>query len=120
MRNYDLATALQVLTNGYPTLPGRLIDQFDSKPKLSDSEVIKIMQDLNELIRYRLASCEVIPKEFRSYRICSSNHSASFFFSLADGLFLAGGIIHVPTNFQKKVTEESSSKSIECLNVASP
>ncbi|KAA1089323.1 mediator complex subunit [Puccinia graminis f. sp. tritici] len=69
MRNYDLATALQVLTNGYPTLPGRLIDQFDSKPKLSDSEVIKIMQDLNELIRYRLASCEVIPKEFRSYRI---------------------------------------------------
>ena len=69
MRNYDLPTALQVLTNGYPTLPGRLIDQFDSKPKLSDSEVIKIMQDLNELIRYRLASCEVIPKDFRSYRI---------------------------------------------------
>jgi len=69
MRNYDLPTALQVLTNGYPTLPGRLIDQFDSKPKLSDSEVVKIMQDLDELIRYRLASCEVIPKDFRSYRI---------------------------------------------------
>ncbi|PLW17180.1 hypothetical protein PCANC_08220 [Puccinia coronata f. sp. avenae] len=69
MRNYDLPTALQVLTNGYPTLPGRLIDQFDSKPKLSDSQVIKIMQDLNELIRYRLASREIIPKDFRSYQI---------------------------------------------------
>ncbi|POW04618.1 hypothetical protein PSTT_10249 [Puccinia striiformis] len=69
MRNYDLPTALQVLTNGYPTLPGSLTDQFDSKPKLTDSEVIKIMHDLNELISFRLASSEVIPREFRSYRI---------------------------------------------------
>lgn len=69
MRNYDLPTALQVLTTGYPTLPGRLIEEFESKPKLTDSEVIKIMKDLNDLIRYRLASHEVLPKEFRSYRI---------------------------------------------------
>lgn len=79
MRNYDLPTALQVLTTGYPTLPGRLIEEFESKPKLTDSEVIKIMKDLNDLIRYRLASHEVLPKEFRSYRICSSNRSASYF-----------------------------------------
>ncbi|MBW0464665.1 hypothetical protein O181_004380 [Austropuccinia psidii MF-1] len=72
MRNYDLPTALRVLTQGYPTLPGQLIEEFETKPKLTDSQVIKIMEDLNDLIRFRLAgfSNEVLPKEFRSYQIC--------------------------------------------------
>ncbi|CAH7667443.1 mediator complex subunit MED14-domain-containing protein [Phakopsora pachyrhizi] len=70
MRNYDIPTALQVLTNGYPTLPSQTLEQFQSKRPLSDERVIELMNELNELIRFRLVgSNEVLPKQFRSYRI---------------------------------------------------
>ncbi|KAG0144758.1 hypothetical protein CROQUDRAFT_659573 [Cronartium quercuum f. sp. fusiforme G11] len=70
LRNYDIPTALQVLTQGHPTLPGSLVEQLETKPRLEDEEVIGVLEKMDEAIRYRLAGTkEVIPKEFRSYTI---------------------------------------------------
>lgn len=72
LKNFDIPTALQVLTQGYPTLPESLVERFSTKPRLKNSEVARLMHNLDNAIRFRLgATREVLPKEFRSYTIAN-------------------------------------------------
>lgn len=75
LRNYDLPQALQVLTHGKPLLPGILVDSFGHRPDLTPKEVLEALEELEDLMRYRLAMREVLPDEFKQYAI-GSYHSS--------------------------------------------
>ncbi|TNY21035.1 mediator of RNA polymerase II transcription subunit 14 [Rhodotorula diobovata] len=57
VRNYDLATALDVLTLGtYPSLPASLSDRFHAgaAAPLSDDQVLDTLRDVDDVLRWRL------------------------------------------------------------------
>ncbi|BGP48945.1 mediator complex subunit [Rhodotorula kratochvilovae] len=56
VRNYDLATALSVLTTGtYPSLPSALRERFTSgAAPLSDDAVVQTLRDVDAVLRWRL------------------------------------------------------------------
>ncbi|KAM6502426.1 Mediator complex subunit MED14 domain containing protein [Amanita muscaria] len=70
LRNHDLLTSLDVLTYGsYLRLPTLIKSSVIGLPVLSDSEVNKIMTDMEEVMRYRLRMSEIIPIEMARHRI---------------------------------------------------
>ncbi|WWD22838.1 hypothetical protein CI109_107332 [Kwoniella shandongensis] len=63
-RNPDLLTALSLLTTGtYNRLPTSLTDPYLSKPRLTNSAILKLLKRLNRQIRYRLRCLDYFPPE---------------------------------------------------------
>ncbi|GAA5826413.1 hypothetical protein JCM11251_002355 [Rhodosporidiobolus azoricus] len=55
VRNYDLSTSLSVLTTGsYPALPSVVREEFANQGKMRDEEVLGVMKDVDEALRWRL------------------------------------------------------------------
>ncbi|GAA5851477.1 hypothetical protein JCM8547_001107 [Rhodosporidiobolus lusitaniae] len=73
VRNYDLPTALSVLTMGdYPALPSVVRESFEQEGKLSDDDVIETMREVEDLVRWRIVmGVERVPRGLREapYRI---------------------------------------------------
>ncbi|KAI0296496.1 mediator complex subunit MED14-domain-containing protein [Multifurca ochricompacta] len=75
LRNHDLLTSLDVLTTGsYRRLPTMIKKTIIPPSRLTDTEVSKILSDLEALTRFRLRMTEIIPVEMFNYRICMSLH----------------------------------------------
>lgn len=71
VRNYDLATALAVLSTGtYPGLPASMREGFEEgAEKMGDDEVIETLREVDEVIRWRLVmGREYVPDEMRRRR----------------------------------------------------
>lgn len=72
LRNFDIPTAVDVLTTGtYQRMPTKIKDMLKQTP-LTDEEVLSIFQDMNDVIRMRMITTEVIPSPMRNYRIGKS------------------------------------------------
>lgn len=72
VRNYDIPTALAVLTTGtYSALPSVIRETFGVPEKLSDEVVDRTIRELEDVLRWRLSCVEVLPKEMMNYRICA-------------------------------------------------
>ncbi|KAI6045803.1 mediator complex subunit MED14-domain-containing protein [Pisolithus marmoratus] len=70
LRNHDLLTSLDVLTSGtYKRLPSAIKEYFIPVPPLSDAEVLKTLNAIEDTIRYRLRMTEIIPVEMSQHRI---------------------------------------------------
>ncbi|KAL5506965.1 RGR1 [Sanghuangporus vaninii] len=70
LRNHDLLTALDVLTTGsYLRLPSQIKKFFIHLPALTNDEVKKTLAEMEERIRFRLRTNEIIPVEMSHYRI---------------------------------------------------
>lgn len=70
LRNHDLLTSLDVLTSGtYKRLPSAIKKSFIPVPPLTDAEVIKTLNAMEDTIRYRLRMTEIIPIEMSQHRI---------------------------------------------------
>ncbi|GAA5917919.1 hypothetical protein JCM6882_006500 [Rhodosporidiobolus microsporus] len=73
VRNYDLPTSLSVLTSGdYPALPSVVRDEFAAQEKMSAEEVVKVMREVEDGVRWRLVmGREWVPRGMRGapYRI---------------------------------------------------
>ncbi|KAH9894934.1 MED14-domain-containing protein [Cubamyces lactineus] len=70
LRNHDLLTSLDVLTTGtYRRLPTCIKEFFIRPSPLSDEEVEKTLADIEDAMRYRLRTSEIIPWEMSQYRI---------------------------------------------------
>ncbi|CDO75529.1 hypothetical protein BN946_scf184871.g10 [Trametes cinnabarina] len=70
LRNHDLLTSLDVLTTGtYRRLPACIKELIIPPTPLSDGEVAKILADIEDAMRYRLRTSEVIPWEMSQYQI---------------------------------------------------
>jgi hypothetical protein len=67
VRNYDLHTALSVLTTGrYDALPSVIRESFAEGEKLGDEEVRGTMREVNEVLRWRLVmGLERVPRGMR-------------------------------------------------------
>ncbi|GAA5971097.1 hypothetical protein JCM11641_004145 [Rhodosporidiobolus odoratus] len=54
-RNYDLSTAISVLSHGdYPALPSSIREAFQGQEQFDDDQVLGTMRDVDEVIRWRL------------------------------------------------------------------
>ncbi|PFH52047.1 hypothetical protein AMATHDRAFT_74540 [Amanita thiersii Skay4041] len=81
LRNHDLLTSLDVLSTGtYLRLPTCIKKLVIPPIPLSDQEVMKTLAEMEEVMRYRLRTSEIIPVEMSQYRIATS-----FIYSLEDG-----------------------------------
>ncbi|KAF8447165.1 mediator complex subunit MED14-domain-containing protein [Boletus edulis BED1] len=70
LRNHDLLTSLDVLTSGtYKRLPSGIKKSIIPVPPLTDTEVIKTLSDMEEIMRYRVRMTEIIPVEMSQHRI---------------------------------------------------
>ncbi|KAJ8076986.1 mediator complex subunit [Marasmius tenuissimus] len=70
LRNHDLLTSLDVLTTGsYRRLPTAIKKSIILPTPLTDAQVIKTLNDIQDAIRYRLRLREIIPIEMSQYRI---------------------------------------------------
>ncbi|KAF9220121.1 MED14-domain-containing protein [Gyrodon lividus] len=70
LRNHDLLTSLDVLTSGtYKRLPSGIKKSIVPIPPLTDAEVIKTLNDMEDLMRHRLRMREMIPVEMSQHRI---------------------------------------------------
>ncbi|KAI6103423.1 mediator complex subunit MED14-domain-containing protein [Pisolithus sp. B1] len=70
LRNHDLLTSLDVLTSGtYQRLPSAIKKSFIPTRPLTDTEVIKTLNAIEDTIRYRLRMTEIIPVEMSQHRI---------------------------------------------------
>lgn len=70
VRNYDIPTAISVLTTGtYTALPSIIKETFGAPEKLEDEAVEKTIEELEEVLRWRLSCVERLPKAMQSYRI---------------------------------------------------
>ena len=70
VRNYDLPTAITVLTTGtYSDLPSILQEQFVQPALLPDALVLKTLAQMDEVLRYRLALVEKLHRKMMGYRI---------------------------------------------------
>ncbi|CAO3671138.1 unnamed protein product [Rhizopus stolonifer] len=69
VRNFDIPTAVDVLTTGtYQRMPTKLKDMIPPTP-LTDKEVLKVFEDMNDTIRVRMLTEEVLPSPMKKYRI---------------------------------------------------
>ncbi|KAH8554276.1 mediator complex subunit MED14-domain-containing protein [Umbelopsis sp. PMI_123] len=69
VRNYDIPTAVDILTSGtYLRMPSKMKDVIPPKP-LTDKEVLQTWNELNDVIRLRMLTSEVLPSPMRHYRI---------------------------------------------------
>lgn len=70
IRNYDLPTAITVLTTGtYTGLPSIFSENFAQPTTLSDEVVLKTLDELDDVLRWRLTCVEVLPRGMRRYWI---------------------------------------------------
>ncbi|GAA6003091.1 hypothetical protein JCM10207_001982 [Rhodosporidiobolus poonsookiae] len=59
VRNYDLSTALAVLTSGtYPALPSAVREAFDNEHRLEDAEVLETLREVDDVLRWRIVMGE--------------------------------------------------------------
>lgn len=80
-RNYDLTTAVSVLTTGdYDALPTSLSDPYKEQLRLADQDVLDVLEDMNQAIRWRLACIESVPRPMRDYTIADGRAT----FTVAD------------------------------------
>ncbi|KAF1797445.1 mediator complex subunit MED14-domain-containing protein [Mucor lusitanicus] len=69
LRNFDIPTAVDVLTTGtYQRMPTKIKDMLTPTP-LTDQEVLETFQNMNDVIRMRMITTEVLPSPMRKYRI---------------------------------------------------
>ncbi|GAN01025.1 mediator of RNA polymerase II transcription subunit 14-like [Mucor ambiguus] len=69
LRNFDIPTAVDVLTTGtYQRMPTKIKDMLTPTP-LTDEEVLETFQNMNDVIRMRMVTTEVLPSPMRKYRI---------------------------------------------------
>ncbi|KAI8368341.1 mediator complex subunit MED14-domain-containing protein [Choanephora cucurbitarum] len=69
LRNFDIPTAVDVLTTGtYQRMPTKIKDMMAPVP-LSDQEVLETFQNMNDVIRMRMITTEVLPSPMQTYRI---------------------------------------------------
>ncbi|KAK4054377.1 mediator complex subunit [Microbotryomycetes sp. JL221] len=70
VRNYDIPTALSVLTTGtYTRLPSAIKDGFLGPDKLDDDVVLQTLADVDDVLRWRLACVERLPASMTRYQI---------------------------------------------------
>ncbi|KAM0789552.1 hypothetical protein ACM66B_000363 [Microbotryomycetes sp. NB124-2] len=70
VRNYDIPTALSVLTTGtYTRLPSAIKEGFLAPERLSDSDVLDTLSQMDDVLRWRLACVESLPIQMRQYSI---------------------------------------------------
>ncbi|KAI0768733.1 MED14-domain-containing protein [Trametes elegans] len=70
LRNHDLLTSLDVLTTGtYRRLPSCIKEIVIPPTPLTDEEVAKTLADIEDAMRYRLRTSEIIPWEMSQYQI---------------------------------------------------
>ncbi|SGY13429.1 BQ5605_C010g05859 [Microbotryum silenes-dioicae] len=70
VRNYDLTSALTVLSTGhYPFLPSVIPEFFTQPLPLSDSTVLETLAEVDQILAYRLACLENLPRAMRTYWI---------------------------------------------------
>lgn len=70
VRNYDLPTAITVLSTGtYQALPPEIYATFADPPKLSDKVVLDTLEEMNRVLRFRLALRERMPTRMKGYTI---------------------------------------------------
>ncbi|KAK4054165.1 mediator complex subunit [Microbotryomycetes sp. JL201] len=70
VRNYDIPTALSVLTTGtYTRLPSAIKEGFLAPEKLNDQDVLDTLAQVDDVLRWRLACVESLPIQMRRYRI---------------------------------------------------
>lgn len=72
VRNYDLPTAISVLTTGtYNRLPSTIQETFSSEAgdKLGDGEVLRTLRELDEVIRWKLSYAERVPKGVKVVKV---------------------------------------------------
>lgn len=70
VRNYDLPTAITVLTTGtYTGLPSILSESFAQPTTLPDEVVLRTLEELDDVLRWRLNCVEVVPRRMRRYWI---------------------------------------------------
>ncbi|KAG0985182.1 hypothetical protein G6F29_004223 [Rhizopus arrhizus] len=69
VRNFDIPTAVDILTTGtYQRMPTKLKDMIPPTP-LADEEVLDVFQKMNDTIRVRMLTEEVLPSPMQKYRI---------------------------------------------------
>ncbi|CEG65647.1 hypothetical protein RMATCC62417_02385 [Rhizopus microsporus] len=69
VRNFDIPTAVDVLTTGtYQRMPTKLKDMIHPPP-FTDEEVLETFQQMNDTIRIRMLTEEVLPSPMQKYRI---------------------------------------------------
>ncbi|KAI8985388.1 mediator complex subunit MED14-domain-containing protein [Pilobolus umbonatus] len=69
LREFDIDTAVDVLSTGtYQQMPSKTKDLFAVTP-LSDAAVLETFQNMNDLIRMRMLTTEVLPLPMQHYRI---------------------------------------------------
>ncbi|KAI9482994.1 MAG: mediator complex subunit MED14-domain-containing protein [Benjaminiella poitrasii] len=69
LRNFDIPTAVDVLTTGtYQRMPTKIKDMMAPTP-LTDEEVLETFHNMNDVIRMRMITTEVLPSPMRNYRI---------------------------------------------------
>ncbi|KAI8087237.1 mediator complex subunit MED14-domain-containing protein [Thamnidium elegans] len=69
LRNFDIPTAVDVLTTGtYQQMPTKIKDMLTPTP-LTDKEVLEIFRDMNDVIRMRMITTEVLPSPMQNYKI---------------------------------------------------
>ncbi|KAJ2699961.1 mediator complex subunit [Coemansia sp. IMI 203386] len=71
MRNYDVSSAVDILTTGsYQRLP-TAIKRMVPPPKLTKKQIRETLEAINDIIRDRLLRGEPIPQAMRQYRIAN-------------------------------------------------
>ncbi|KAI0829900.1 MED14-domain-containing protein [Trametes gibbosa] len=70
LRNHDLLTSLDVLTTGtYRRLPACIKELIIPPTPLTDEDIAKTLADIEDAMRYRLRTSEIVPWEMSQYRI---------------------------------------------------
>ncbi len=70
IRNYDIATAVDVLTTGtYGRLPQAIQKTYITQEPLTNDEISDTLTRLDDVIRMRLLRDEVIPPSMKGYRV---------------------------------------------------
>ncbi|KAG0184516.1 mediator complex subunit [Apophysomyces sp. BC1034] len=78
VRDFDILTAVDVLSTGtYQRMPTKIQDMIPPPP-LTDEEVLDAFQKMNDVIRMRMLTSEVLPSPMQNYRI----ESGRIFFSI--------------------------------------
>lgn len=70
VRNSDLPTSLSVLRTGnYSRLPSIIVEGFSQPERLSDEVVLKTLEELDGVLRWRLGCREQLPRGMSRYWI---------------------------------------------------
>ncbi|ORY98525.1 mediator complex subunit MED14-domain-containing protein [Syncephalastrum racemosum] len=75
IRNFDILSAVDVLTTGtYQRMPTKYEDMIPPR-RLTDGEVLETFRQMNDVIRMRIMTDEVLPMPMQDYRIESGRVS---------------------------------------------